>query len=67
MPDILFVEQYAVSPDTAKVLERRGHELQIVNQIGEVSAVRGRAGGTLTAAQDSRGPGSGGVVKSAVD
>ncbi len=67
MPDILFVEQYAVSPDTAKVLERRGHELQIVNQIGEVSAVRGRAGGTLTAAQDPRGPGSGGVVKSAVD
>ena len=67
MPDILFVEQYAVSPDTAKVLERRGHELQIVNQIGEVSAVRGQAGGMLAAAQDPRGPGSGGVVKPAVD
>jgi len=67
MPDILYVEQYALSPDTAKVLERRGHELQIVNQIGEVSAVRGQAGGALTAAQDPRGPGSGGVVKPAVD
>ncbi len=65
MPDLLFVELYAVSPETAKVLERRGHELQIANQIGEVSAVRGTAGGTLAAAQDPRGPGSGGVVKPA--
>jgi gamma-glutamyltranspeptidase/glutathione hydrolase len=67
MPDVLFVEPYAVSPDTAKVLERRGHELQIKNRIGEVSAVRGVAGGLLTAAQDPRGPGGGGVVRPGVD
>ncbi len=67
MPDVLFVEAYAVSPDTAKVLERRGHELRVIYQIGEVSAVRGVAGGLLMAAQDPRGPGSGGVVKPAVD
>lgn len=63
MPDVLFVEQYAVSPDTAKVLERRGHELRIVYQIGEVSAVRGVAGGLMLAAQDPRGPGGAGVVE----
>jgi gamma-glutamyltranspeptidase/glutathione hydrolase len=63
MPDVLFVEPYAVSPDTAKVLERRGHELRVVNELGEVSAVRGVVGGLLMAAQDPRGPGSGGVVK----
>jgi len=67
MPDVVFVEPYAVSPDTAKVLERRGHELRIVDTMGEVSAVRGVTGGLLAAAQDPRGPGSGGVVKPAVD
>ncbi len=67
MPDVLFVEPYAVSPDTANVLEKRGHELRVIDQIGEVSAVRGVAGGLLMAVQDPRGPGSGGVVKPAVD
>ncbi len=67
MPDLVFVEKYAVSPETATVLERRGHELQVVDQIGEVSAVRGEASGLLAAAQDPRGPGSGGVVNPAID
>ena len=67
MPDVLFVEPYAVSPDTAKVLTRRGHELRVTNTIGEVSAVRTVGGGRMAAAQDPRGPGSGGVVVPAVD
>jgi gamma-glutamyltranspeptidase/glutathione hydrolase len=67
MPDVVFVEMYAVSPETAAVLDRRGHELRVVEQIGEVSAVRGEAGGLVAAAQDPRGPGGGGVVKPATD
>ncbi len=43
MPDVLFVEADALSPETAKVLERRGHELQIADQLGEVHSVRGWA------------------------
>ena len=66
MPDILYVELYAVSPDTAKILERWGHTLQTVNQIGEVSVVRGSAGSLLAAAQDPRGPGGAGVVRAEV-
>jgi len=67
MPDVLFVELYAMSPDTAIVMKRRGHELRIVNTIGEVSAVRAFGDGGMAAAQDPRGPGSGGVVVPAVD
>ena len=66
MPDLLFVEPDALSPETAKALERRGHELRTSPPIGEVSAVRGTAE-SMQAAQDPRGPGSGGVVKPAVD
>ena len=67
MPDVLYVEPYAVSPDTAKVLERRGHRIEVKNRIGEVSAVRGVAGGLVAASQDPRGPGGGGVVRPAVE
>jgi gamma-glutamyltranspeptidase/glutathione hydrolase len=64
MPDVLFVEPYALSPETANELERRGHELRVVTRpIGEVSAVRALGGGIVAAAQDPRsGGGSAGVV-----
>jgi len=67
MPDIVYAELYAVSPETAEVLEKWGHTLQTVNEIGEVSAVRGIAGGLVAAAQDPRGPGGAGVVRSAAE
>lgn len=67
MPDVLTVEKYAVSPETAAVLERRGHKLRVVDQIGEVSAVQALAGGIVTAAQDPRGPGGAGVVRPTVN
>jgi gamma-glutamyltranspeptidase/glutathione hydrolase len=67
MPDQIFSEPYAFSPETAKALERRGHELRIILELGEVLSVRGAAGGEMQAAQDPRGPGSAGVVRLAVE
>jgi gamma-glutamyltranspeptidase/glutathione hydrolase len=67
MPDVLFAEADALSPETAKALERRGHVLQLVDSIGKVHSVRGEIGGDLQAAQDPRGPGAAGVVHPAVD
>ena len=65
MPDVISAESDALSPETARVLERRGHEIQVVGNLGEVSAVRGEIGGELEASQDPRGPGAGGVVQPA--
>jgi gamma-glutamyltranspeptidase/glutathione hydrolase len=67
MPDTLYVESESLSPETRKSLERKGHVIESTVQIGEVSAVQGRVGGEVRAAQDPRGPGSAGVVRSAVD
>jgi gamma-glutamyltranspeptidase/glutathione hydrolase len=67
MPDLLFTEAYALSPETSKALERRGHELRPVTALGEVHSVRGEIGGEMQAAQDPRGPGTAGVVRPAVD
>ena len=67
MPDVLFNEAESLSPETASALIRKGHELRMAAQLGEVSAVRGVAGGEMEAAQDPRGPGSGGVVEPAID
>jgi gamma-glutamyltranspeptidase/glutathione hydrolase len=67
MPDLLFAEADALSPETAKALERRGHELRPVTALGEVHSVRGEVGGEMQAAQDPRGPGAAGVVHPAVD
>ena len=67
MPDLLYSEPYALSPETARALERRGHELRIVLELGEVLPVRGEAGGEVQAAQDPRSPGAAGVVRPAID
>jgi gamma-glutamyltranspeptidase/glutathione hydrolase len=67
MPDILRTEAHTLSPETRRALERRGHEIESTNQIGEVSAVRGMVGGEVMAAQDPRGPGAAGVVRPAGD
>jgi gamma-glutamyltranspeptidase/glutathione hydrolase len=65
MPDILRTETHALAPETKRALERRGHEIELTVQIGEVSAVRGVVGGEVMAAQDPRGPGAAGVVRPA--
>jgi gamma-glutamyltranspeptidase/glutathione hydrolase len=67
MPDMLRVEPEALSPETARALERRGHELRTVLKLGETHSVRGMVGGEFHAAQDPRGPGGAGVVTPAVD
>jgi gamma-glutamyltranspeptidase/glutathione hydrolase len=67
MPDMIRVEPHALSPETARALERRGHDLRAVLKLGETHSVRGMAGGEFQAAQDPRGPGGAGVVKPAVD
>jgi gamma-glutamyltranspeptidase/glutathione hydrolase len=66
-PDALLAEPEALAPETASALVSRGHELRIVDQLGEVSAVRRSAGGVVSAAQDPRGPGAAGVVRPGVD
>ena len=67
MPDVVFAEANALSPETAKALERRGHELRPVSGVGEVHSVRVEIGGEMRAAQDPRGPGTVGIVNPAVD
>jgi len=67
MPDVVFTEAHALSPETAKALERRGHELRPVASLGEVHSVWGEIGGKMGAAQDPRGPGEAGIVNPAVD
>jgi gamma-glutamyltranspeptidase/glutathione hydrolase len=66
-PDLVRVEPQALSPETARALERRGHELRTVLKLGETHSVRGMVGGEFQAAQDPRGPGGAGVVTPAVD
>lgn len=63
LPDLLYREPDALSPETRAELERRGHELAIKESITQVQAVRLRADGTFEAGGDPRkGGGHGGVV-----
>ena len=62
MPDQIVVEPDALAPETARELERRGHELKERGRLGEVNAVRTTSDGIVEAAADPRGPGSAGVV-----
>ena len=62
LPDHLFAEPDALSPETAAELERRGHELEERPTVGKVHAVRLRADGRVVAAADPREEGSAGVV-----
>jgi gamma-glutamyltranspeptidase/glutathione hydrolase len=62
MPDVIVVEPDALAPETAWELERRGHTLELRDHLGEVHAVRARAGGVVEAAADPRGPGDAGVA-----
>ena len=61
LPDAIFAEGDALSPETTGALEARGHEIRVMESIGKVNAVRRRGDGTVTAAADPRGPGTAGV------
>ncbi len=58
LPDAIFAEADALSPETAAALEAMGHEIRGMDSIGKVNAVRRRGDGTVTAAADPRGPGA---------
>ncbi len=62
LPDRLFAEPDALSPETAAELERLGHELGELPTVGKVHAVRVRADGRVVAAADPRDEGAAGVV-----
>ena len=64
MPDSIFAEPDALSPETRAALEARGHELAEVASLAQVHAVRWAAGGEVEAAVDPRGGGgTAGVVR----
>jgi len=62
LPDELRYEAGALDADRRFALAARGHTVRSADHIGEVSAVRLRAPGTLEAAADPRGPGASGVA-----
>ncbi len=64
LPDQVFAEPDALSPETRAALEARGHEVEIGDSYAQVHAVRWLAGGTVEAAADPRGGGgAAGVVR----
>mgnify|MGYP001546752399 FL=1 len=65
MPDEIVTESDALSPETARELERRGHTIRRRSHLGEVHAVRWLADGRVEAAADPRGPGAAAVVSPA--
>ena len=62
LPDRIFAEEDALSPETRAELERRGHEFGERPRVGRVHAVRLRPDGRVVAAADPREPGAAGVV-----
>lgn len=63
LPDQLFAEPDALSPETRAVLEARGHHIELLPAIAQAHAVRRLEDGTVEAAADPRGPGAAGVVR----
>jgi gamma-glutamyltranspeptidase/glutathione hydrolase len=67
LPDALLAELDALSPDTIRVLEQRGHEVRVMRGAlsranTKVNVVRFLEGGRVEAAADPRGPAVAGVV-----
>lgn len=64
LPDQIFAEPDALSPETRAELESRGHQVQVVQSLAQVHAVRWTEGGQVEAAVDPRGGGgTAGVVQ----
>lgn len=64
LPDVLSVEDQALTPAAERWLRRRGHTIEPVRGAPKVNAVRRLPGGALEAAADPRGPGAAGVLGS---
>ena len=63
LPDILYAEPDALSPETRSELERRGHAMEETSSVAQVHAVRLLPDGRVEAGADPRGgPGAGRVV-----
>ncbi len=58
LPDAIFAEPDALSPETSAVLVKRGHEIRSRDRIGKVQAVRRWVDGRVAGAGDPRGPGA---------
>lgn len=65
LPDVLAVEEGALTPAAEKRLRRRGHTIEPVRGTPKVNAVRRQRDGTCEAAADPRGPGSAAVLRQA--
>jgi len=61
-PDEIGAEMGALSPESAAELQRRGHQISTIHNVGEVNAVRVLADGVEEAAADRRGPSAAGVA-----
>jgi gamma-glutamyltranspeptidase/glutathione hydrolase len=55
LPDVLRCEADALSPETRAALAARGHEIEEIESVATVHAVRYRPDGTCEAAADPRG------------
>ncbi|MCP4900779.1 MAG: gamma-glutamyltransferase [bacterium] len=62
LPDQIFAEVDALSPETVDALQKRGHRVKIGGLFGRVNAVRLTDDGRFEAAADPRGPGHAGVT-----
>jgi gamma-glutamyltranspeptidase/glutathione hydrolase len=66
LPDLLRFEPDALAPETRAALAARGHELEPIDAVASLQAVRRLAGGELEAAGDPRDSGTAGVVERAL-
>ncbi len=62
LPDTIRAEADALTPETQAELRQRGHQIEPIDHLGEVHAVRLHPSGKTEAAADPRGPGAAGVV-----
>ncbi len=58
LPDAIFAEPDALSPETEAALVKMGHEIRLRDVIGRVQTVRRWADGRVAGAGDPRGPGA---------
>lgn len=65
LPDLLQAEPDALSPETRAVLELRGHAVELTETTAKVNAAASLGHGSLEAAADPRGTGTGAVVEPA--
>ena len=58
IPDRIDHEEHCFSPDTRRLLDAKGYQLNVREDIGDVHAIRVHEDGTLVGAADPRGIGA---------